>query len=170
MNDHLLERFDALHDKVLDFIEQADSNQWQMVTADEGWKVGVTAHHIGAIHYPVIDQVQLMIESAPLTTTTLADIDRLNEAHVHEYTNVTPEQTKAFLLAEGTRVRSWLAGLTQTQLELTADIDFMGGEVTAERLLNVVLFELAEGHFESIRKTTRGNTRTRFAASSLKTS
>ncbi len=149
----LINRFEAFHSDLLNFVEQADEDQWQILTEAEGWKVGVTAHHIGAIHYPVIDQVQLMIESAPLTTTTMADIDRLNEAHVREYADVTPAQTIEFLQQEGGRVQRWLAALTQDGLEVTAYIDFMGGDVSAERLLEVVLFDLAEGHFDSIRQT-----------------
>ncbi len=149
----LMTRFEALHRALLDFVENADADQWQARTEAEGWKVGVTAHHIGAIHYPVIDQVQLMLESLPPTIVTMADVDRLNEAHVREHENVTPAQTIDFLEREGARVRRWLAGLTQDDLGATAHIAFMGGEVSAERLLEVVLFDLAEGHFDSIRQT-----------------
>jgi hypothetical protein len=34
------------------------------VTKAEGWPVGVTAHHVGAIHYPVLAWVQMIWSKA----------------------------------------------------------------------------------------------------------
>ena len=147
----LLARFEALHADLLDFTRACSADGWQATTADEGWRAGVTIHHVGAIHYPVIEQVQAMRDGRPLTVTTMADVERLNAAHVLEHAACTPTETIAFLEREAARVRDCLHALADADLDLTADIPFMGGTTTAGRLLQVVLLDLAAGHLQSAR-------------------
>lgn len=144
-------RFDSLHEDVLLFIKACPVNAWRNPTALEGWRAGVTAHHIGAIHYPVIDQAQAIIDHQPLTVATMADVDRLNEQHVQTFAECSPAETLEFLEREGNRVRDWLAALKSDDLARTADVPFMGGSTTAGRMLQVVLIDLAAGHLESAR-------------------
>ena len=150
----LIARFTALHQSVLHFIEQCPAHQWRNITAEEGWRVGVTVHHIGAIHYPVIDQVQAMLEGKPLTVSTMADVDRRNDLHVREYAECTAAQTFADLVRAGDRVQQWLQTISDADLTLEADIPFMGGRTTAARLLRVVLIELSDGHLSSAREAS----------------
>lgn len=144
-------RFEALHAELLRFVRDCPATGWRAPTADEGWGAGVTAHHVGAIHYPVIDQAQAILDGRPLTVATRADIDRLNDEHIREQADCTPDDTIRFLTQAGERVRSWLAATPAAALERTADIPFMGGPTTIARLLEVVLFDLAEGHLRSAR-------------------
>jgi hypothetical protein len=144
-------RFEALHAELLRFVRDCPAEGWRAPTADEGWGAGVTAHHVGAIHYPVIDQAQAILDGRPLTVATRADIDRLNDEHIREQADCTPGDTIRFLALEGERVRTWLATTPADALERTADIPFMGGPTTVGRLLEVVLIDLAEGHLRSAR-------------------
>ncbi len=151
----LVARFEALHEAVTLFAQQCPPERWHASTVEEGWRVGVTAHHIGAIHYPVIDQVQAMIDVQPLTVTTRADVERLNAQHVREHADCTPAATFSFLEREGQRVRDWLSTIDDADLARAADIPFMGGWTTAARLLHVVLIDLADGHLRSAQAATR---------------
>ena len=151
----LIGRFTALHQSVLHFIEHCPAHQWRNITAEEGWRVGVTAHHIGAIHYPVIDQLQAMLEGKPLTVSTMADVDRLNDLHVREYAECTAAQTFADLVRAGDRVQQWLQTISDADLTGEADIAFMGGRTTAARLLEVVLIDVSYGHLNSARDASR---------------
>lgn len=152
----LAARFEALHEALLGFAAVCPADGWHAVTHDEGWRAGVTAHHVAAIHYPVIDQVQAMRDGRPLTVTTLADVDRLNEAHVRAHAECTPGEAQAFIEAEGQRVRAWLRTIDDADLDRVADIPFMGGPTTAGRLLQVVLIDLAEGHLRSAQAAAQG--------------
>ena len=153
----LVARFEALNDAAICFVQDCPVERWRALTVEEGWRAGVTVHHIGAIHYPVIDQVQAMIDGLPLTVTTMTDVERLNAQHVREHAECTPLETVAFLKQEGQRVREWLRTIGETDLVRAADIPFMGGWTTAVRLLQVVLIDLANGHLRSALAATRNN-------------
>lgn len=152
----LAARFHELHEALLGFVAGCPADGWRAVTRDEGWRAGVTAHHVAAIHYPVIDQVQAMRDGRPLTVTTLADVDRLNDEHVRTHADCTPADARFFISREGERVREWLRTLEDAELAREADIPFMGGRTTAGRLLQVVLIDLAEGHLQSARTAAFG--------------
>ncbi len=141
--------FEALHADLVHFVQQCPNTHWQALTVEEGWRVGVTVHHIGAIHYPVIDQVQAMIDDRPLTVRTMADVDLLNAKHVREHADCTKAETLEFLKHAGQHLRSWLMTINDTDLARTADIPFMGDMTTAAKLLRVVLIELSNGHLRS---------------------
>lgn len=144
-------QFEALQSAVLDFVRTCPAEGWKAVTADEGWLSGVTAHHIGAIHYPVIDQAQAIMDGRRPTVTTMADVDRLNAEHIRAHADCTPDETLAFLTEAGAGVRSWLTGISVADLRREADLPFMGGRTSVARLLQVVLIDLAEGHLRSAR-------------------
>ncbi len=155
MNKHTLSKqFTRMHDALLDFVDHCSADEWERTTAEEGWRVGVTAHHIGAVHYSVIDQVQMILDGVPPTITTLEDVDRLNKAHVKEYARCMPAETRQFLVDEARRVTNWFETLAQQDLEKTAHIEFMGGCTSGVQLLQVVLIDLAQGHLRSVLNTT----------------
>lgn len=60
----LAHRFQDFNQRLIAFVEQCPADKWRRVTKAEGWPVGVTAHHVGAIHYPVLAWVQMIWSKA----------------------------------------------------------------------------------------------------------
>ncbi len=76
----LAARFAAFNPQLIDFVAQCGKDDWRKVTKAEGWSVGVTAHHIGATHYPLIEWVQMFVEGRPLPPVTMAMVDEMKSA------------------------------------------------------------------------------------------
>ena len=68
----LVQRFNAANAELISYIEGCTEQELDRVTADEGWPVRVTAHHLAVSHEPVADLAQLLASGQPLPSFTTA--------------------------------------------------------------------------------------------------
>ena len=45
----LAEKFEQTNNDVISMVESASDGQWKAICADEGWSVGVVAHHVAGV-------------------------------------------------------------------------------------------------------------------------
>lgn len=150
------DRFQRFNQQLIAFVQQCPADQWRKVTKAEGWPVGVTAHHVGAIHYPVLAWVQMMVEGTPTPAITMADVDEMNRQHVQAQAACTPAEVVQLLQQEGDKVMAYLRTLNETALHREAYLKIFDTTMSAGQLFQAVLLDSAEEHLTSLQATVQG--------------
>lgn len=151
----LAERFGAFNQQLITFVEQCPVDDWQKVTQAEKWSVGVTAHHVGATHYPLIDWVQMFVEGRPLPPVTMAMVDELNRQHAETHANCTPAEVLEILRRDGDKALAYLNTITDTDLERQGYFPPFGVDLSAGQLFTAVFIDYAQQHLESMQTTVQ---------------
>lgn len=161
MNQHnaavyaLAERFAAFNQQLIAFVEQCPAADWAKVTQAEQWTVGVTAHHIGATHYPLIDWVQMFVEGRPLPPVTMDMVNELNRQHAEANANCTPGEVLTILRRDADKALAYLTTLNDADLERQGHFPPFGVDLSAGQLFTAVFIDYAQQHLESMKATVQ---------------
>jgi hypothetical protein len=93
----LVERFTAFNNDFIAFVDNCSDEDWRKVCSDEGWTVGVVAHHVAAGHYSSLDLVKMIVAGETLPPLTMETIDQMNAQHAKEHANCTTEEVLGLL-------------------------------------------------------------------------
>lgn len=93
--------FEQANNDLIAAVERCTPDQWGRTCQDEGWSVGVAAHHVAANHPMILGLVQTVANGQDLPPITMEMIDAGNAQHAQEYANVTREEALAVLRREG---------------------------------------------------------------------
>jgi hypothetical protein len=152
-SEDIAEKIKAFNDKVVRFVENCSEQDWQKLCVSEDWTVDVVARHIGAGHYSVVELVRMIIDGEKLPDLTMEDIIRMSNEHAREHAKCTREKVHNILLENGEIIASYVAALDDNKLDRTGHLAATGGEVTAGQLIEYVVFQSANEHFESMKST-----------------
>jgi len=145
-------KFEQANNDVISMVEQASDDQWKAVCEEEGWSVGVVAHHVGE-GYPLITRlIKALGSGTEVPSWTIAEIDESNRDHAANFANVTREETLRELRSGGSAAASVVRSLRDNQLDRRAEV--LGGAlVSAEQVIENSLIGSTVSHLESIKKT-----------------
>jgi uncharacterized damage-inducible protein DinB len=149
----LAHRFQHFNQELIGFVESCSAAGWRKVTQAEGWTVGVTAHHIAATHYPLIDWVQMLVEGRSLPPVTMAMVDELNRQHAEAHTDCTPAEVINLLRRDGDKALAYLLTCTDADLEQVGYFPVFATDLTAGQLFTAVFLDYAIAHLESMQAT-----------------
>lgn len=153
----LADHFAAFNQQLIQFVETCAPEDWHKVTTAEGWRVGVTAHHVGVVHYPVLAWVQLIVEGKPTPTITMADVDQMNLQHIRDHADCTPAAVIELLRQEGDKAVAYLKTINDADLNREAYLKIFDTTMSAGQLFQVVLVDEAEKHLVSMQETVQTN-------------
>lgn len=149
----LAARFAAQNDEIVALVEGCTDAAWRRVTAEEGWPVGVTTHHIAIVQEAFVRLVGRLAAGATYSPTVAMDaIDRENAAHARDFAAVGKAETLAPLRASGEAIGRLLGGLDDADLARVAGT-FGGNELSVGRVVEYVVIGHAAAHLASIRAT-----------------
>lgn len=151
----LAERFAAFNQQLITFVEQCSPNDWRKVTQAEKWAVGVTAHHIGATHYPLLDWVQMFVEGRPLPPITMAMVDELNRQHAETHADCTPAEVLEILKRDGDKALAYLQTISDSDLERVGYFPPFAVDLSAGQLFSAVFIDYAQQHLDSMKATVQ---------------
>lgn len=151
----LAERFAAFNQQLMTFVEQCPVDDWQKVTQAEKWSVGVTAHHVGATHYPLIDWVQMFVEGRPLPPVTMAMVDESNRQHAEAHATCTPAEVLEILRRDGDKAITYLLTLADADLDRIGYFPVFETNLSAGQLFAAVFIDYAQQHLESMQATVQ---------------
>lgn len=154
----LAQRFQQFNQELIGFVENCSAADWRKVTKAEGWTVGVTAHHVAATHYPLIDWVQMLVEGRPLPPVTMAMVDEMNRQHAEAHVDCTPAEVTELLRRDGDKARAYLLTCTDADLERVGYFPVFETDLTAGQLFTAVFLDYAIAHLESMRTTVQAPT------------
>ena len=151
----LVERFTAFHNDFTAFVENCTDEDWQKVCGGEQWAVGVVAHHIAAGHLGAIDFVKMIVDGEAIPEITMEAIDQMNAQHAKEHANCTKDEVLALLRENGSAFASYLEGLREADLARTGYLAAIGGDVSAQQLIEMVILQSGGEHLDNMRAATR---------------
>ena len=124
--------------------------QWRGACADEGWPVGVTAHHVADWWPVILPIVRALAAGESFSVPSLEEVHEKNVRHAREQADCTKEETLALLRQGGAEAAATIRSLSDEQLDRAAPI-WAGREMSLERLITFNLIGHARTHASGIR-------------------
>lgn len=151
----LAARFAAFNQQLITFVAECSPADWRKVTQAEKWTIGVTAHHIGATHYPLLDWVQMFVQGRPLPPVTMAMIDELNRQHAEAHVNCTPAEVLEILHRDGAKALAYFQTITDADLARPGYFPPFANELSTGQLFSAVFIDYAQQHLDSMQATAQ---------------
>ncbi len=148
----LAAKFEEANNDVISMVESASDEQWKAICADEGWSVGVTAHHIGGGHPLIAGLVQALASGVEIPPLTTEQLDQSNAQHAEEHANCNKEETLEMLKTGGAAAAAAVRGLTDEQLDKTSTVIAGAPDMSVEQVIENVMIASAANHGASIKK------------------
>jgi hypothetical protein len=143
------EEFDHVATEFIAEVESLSPERWQAICPDEGWTVGVSAHHV-ADWWPVITGiVQTIADGGVLTPMTIAEVQERNANHASSHADCDKGETLSLLRERSAAVSAMLRSLQDEQLDRTATP--WGREVSAQLLIERNLIGHPKHHLAAMR-------------------
>jgi hypothetical protein len=137
---------------LLTYISGLSEAQWAKTCPDEGWTVGVTAHHVAEGLGLLAGFVQAMAAGAPVPPISQDALDGANAEHAARAAGATRDETAALLGANIQAAVAAVRTLTDDQLRNRAVL--AGAELSLDQLVELILTGHAAGHLAGIRAAT----------------
>ena len=150
----LVERFTAFNNSFIAFVENCSDEDWQKVCGGEQWAVGVVAHHVAAGHFGAIDFVRMIVAGEAIPEITMEAIDQMNAQHAKEHAHCTREEVLALLRENGSAFAGYLEGMSEADLVRTGYLAAIGGDVSAQQLIEMVILQSGGEHLNSMKAAT----------------
>jgi hypothetical protein len=129
-------------------LERCSMEQWRTICPEEGWTVGVTAHHVAGSFRFISGLIEVLAAGNPLPEVTAEGIDEGNARHAVKFADCDQGETIAGLRVKGAAAAQLVAGLSDGQLENAAPFALRSGRVTSARR---IIERMLIGHVESHR-------------------
>ncbi len=152
----LADQFHAYNDQLVDFVKEIPEAGWKKRCRGEEWTVGVVARHIGVGHFSSIQLAEMIISGSPLPSFTREQITELGNAHAAKHADCSKDEVVSILEKKGRALVAYVAGLSDTDLECSAELEAFGGRITVKQLLKAIILHSAGEHLESMRQTLAG--------------
>ena len=150
----LVARFTGFNNEFIAFVDNCSDEDWRKVCSGEGWTVGVVAHHVAAGHFGAIDFVRMIVAGEAIPEITMETIDQMNAQHAKEHANCTREEVLALLRKNGSAFAGYLEGLSEADLARTGYLALIGGDVSAQQLIEMIILQSGGEHFDSMKAAT----------------
>lgn len=150
----LVARFTGFNNEFIAFVDNCSDEDWRKVCSGEGWTVGVVAHHVAAGHFGAIDFVRMIVAGEAIPEITMETIDQMNAQHAKEHANCTREEVLALLRKNGSAFAGYLEGLSEADLGRTGYLAAIGGDVSAQQLIEMVILQSGGEHLDSMKAVT----------------
>ena len=149
--DDLATQFEATNASVIAAVEALSDEQWGVINTPETWSRGVVAHHVAVDHEAIAGLVQGIATGADVPPLDMDGLDAINAQHATEAANCTKEETLALLRSGGIAAASMLRGLSDEQLEATANLPLAGPDpISAAGLAEGILVGHMNMHLGSL--------------------
>ncbi len=149
----LAAKFEEANNDVISMVESASDDQWKAVCADEGWSVGVVAHHVAGGYPLIAGLVGALASGAEIPPLTTEQLDQGNVQHAKDHADCTKEETLEMLRTGSAAAATAVRGLSDEQLDKTSTVIAGAPDMSVDQVIENVLIGSAAGHGASIKKT-----------------
>jgi hypothetical protein len=149
----LADLIQVFNDAMIAFVDRCPQEAWQQTCKDEDWPVGVVARHVAAGHFQVIHLARTLLEGNPLPAMTMAQVIEQGNAHARDHHDCTQEEVQQLLKENGGQAVSFVAGLSDAELDCQGHLALVGEDITVEQLLNLVIIQSGGEHLASMQTT-----------------
>ena len=148
----LVERFDALNNELISFVEKCSDENWKKVVSGEEWTVGVVTRHVAGGHYGLLDFAKNIVAGNALPEISMDQIDQINAKHVQDHADCTKEEVLGMLRKNGSSIAEFVNGLDDEDLAKTAHFSLAGGDINTKQLIKIIMHGGTE-HLTNIKAT-----------------
>lgn len=142
----LANQFSAELDGLIALAEGCTADQWQTTTADEGWPVGVVAHHV-AVSFPVVTKWMQKVATGRPVSLPRSAIDEANALHAKEAPNYPQAETIALLRSNGAALIAAMLTLSDEELKTGAPMAPAEGQtLTADQVIRHIIIRHVVDH------------------------
>ncbi len=113
----LADRFERMNRELEGVVEQCSDAQWRTITADEGWSIGVVAHHVAERHHTIVEMIRRAAMGQPEPAITMEMLDQANAAHARRCASCTKAETLELLSTNGAMAAATVRELSDDQLD-----------------------------------------------------
>ena len=152
----LAERFKALNDEMIAFVEACPDEKWRKACPGEGWPVGVVIRHVAASHFGALGLVKMIVAGEKLPDLTGDAIDRMNLKHADKHRDCTRDEVLKSLREIGGSAVGYLAELGDADLDRIGHIAVAGGDLTVEQIIENIILLSAGEHLDHAKAATGG--------------
>ena len=145
----LAEKVEATNNELLELVKGLSDQQWRMPCADEGWPVGVTAHHVAESLGNLTGLVQALASGAQVPPITMDALNQGNAEHALRAANVTKAETAKLLSDNIVAGAAALRGLNDGQFGAKATLPL--GELSAAEIVEGIMVGHTGMHIHGIR-------------------
>ena len=144
------DQFAALNSNVMEIVRACANDDWAAPCQDEGWPVGVVAHHIATIYPDFSGLLEAFLRDETRSpSSSMADVDLANAQHAHDYLAVGQATTLEALSSGGAALTSAILRLGNERLAAPAGV-FGDRALTVAQVVEWVVIGHTQLHYESI--------------------
>lgn len=148
----LTERFKALNNEMIAFVEKCSDEEWKRICPDEKLPVGVVASHAAIRHYGAIDWAKMIVAGEKLPEITKEANEQINAELAKEHKNCTKSEVLGFLYENGSTVADCLSELGDSDLDRTGYFALTGGEISTKQCVEKIILQRGNDHLNSMKK------------------
>jgi len=148
----LSKRIESFRDDVITYVDAFTGEDWNAKCDAEDWTAGVTARHIGAGHFGIFGLAGMIVEGKELPPLTIDQINEMSEKDSRAHGDCTKEDALEALRKNGADLVAFIAGLSDEELDRKGNMPAFGGDATVSQVIEFVIFQSAQEHFDSMKK------------------
>ena len=150
--EELSTRIETFKGEVIAFVEGLSDEDSNAECSAEEWTARVTARHIGAGHFGIFGMAQMILDGKELPQLTFDQINEMSEKDSREHSDATRDDALRALKDNGAKLADFVAGLSDEELDKKGSMPAFGGEASVNQIIEFVIFQSAQEHFDSIKK------------------
>ena len=138
--------------RVIEFVEGCDPKDWSRELDWEQWPVGVTARHLGAGHFQLIEIIDNLLKGEGWPPLTQEVLVQMGNQHAAEHAECSREEVLGILRENGEALSAYVAGLTDAELDRAAKLAMTDSEVSVYQLISLVVLQSGGEHLANMQK------------------
>lgn len=147
----LSKRIESFKDDVIAYVNTLSDEDWNAQCEWEEWTAGVTARHVGAGHFRIFELVGMIIDGKELPPLTIEQINAMSDKDSRAHADCTKDEALAALRENGAELVTFIAGLSDEELDRKGSMPAFGGEATVSQIIEFVIFQSAQEHLDSMK-------------------
>jgi hypothetical protein len=93
----------------------------------------------------------MIVEGKQLPPLTIDQINAMSDKDSRAHADCTKEEALDALRKNGAELVAFIAGLSDDELDRKGSMPAFGGEVTVDQVIEFVIFQSAQEHFDSMK-------------------
>jgi uncharacterized protein (TIGR03083 family) len=146
----LAAKFEQENNALTAAIEGLSDAQWQALTAEEGWTVAATAHHIAGGHQAIAGLVQAHANGQG-QPVSFAALNEGNAQHAQQFKGASKAEVLALMRSGGAAAAEIVRGLSDEQLARTGQFADGMPPLTVQQMIELILIGHVQSHGASIK-------------------
>lgn len=152
----LTEQIEQFNRAMIDCVQNCSDADWKKACAAEDWPVGVVARHVGHGHLSIIEMATMIIKGDPLPELTMETVIQMGNDHAREHADCTRTEVLAIFEENGKAVCDFVVRLSDEELDRTGHMALVGGEISTQQIMELVILQSGGEHLASIKTAIAG--------------